>query len=106
MRQSQVLVGRHRHVDQLRPGQIEFAHQAHEVLAAALGQRYSRAVVGDPYAERAREGKVAIAIDEAGARATIRLRVDARALTLLSTGIVPLPEPVIERRAVVSLAVL
>ncbi len=50
--------------------------------------------------------KVALAIDEAGARATIRLRVDARALTLLSTGIVPLPEPVIERRAVVSLAVL
>ncbi|WP_294352174.1 TadE/TadG family type IV pilus assembly protein [uncultured Sphingomonas sp.] len=50
--------------------------------------------------------KVALAIDEAGARATIRLRVDARVLTLLSTGIVPLPEPVIERRAVVSLAVL
>ncbi|WP_019515978.1 TadE/TadG family type IV pilus assembly protein [Sphingomonas sp. Mn802worker] len=50
--------------------------------------------------------KVAVAIDEAGTRATVRLRVDARAVTLLSTGMVPLPEPVIERRAVIALAPL
>lgn len=50
--------------------------------------------------------KVTLAIDESGARATVRLRVDARALTLLSTGVVPLPEPVIERRAVVALPAL
>ena len=43
-------------------------------------------------------------VDELGSRATVRLRVDARALTLLSTGLVPLPEPVIERRAVAILA--
>jgi Flp pilus assembly protein TadG len=50
--------------------------------------------------------QIALAIEEGGARATVKLRVDARALTLLSTGIVPLPEPVIERRAVVALSAL
>ena len=50
--------------------------------------------------------KVTLAIDESGTRATVRLRVDARALTLLSTGMVPLPEPVIERRVVVALPAL
>lgn len=48
--------------------------------------------------------KVTLVVDELGSRATVRLRVDARALTLLSTGMVPLPEPVIERRAVAILA--
>ncbi|MBW6523148.1 pilus assembly protein [Sphingomonas sp. RHCKR47] len=47
-----------------------------------------------------RSNQISVAIDEANARATVRLRVDARALTLLSTGMVPLPDPVIERQAV------
>ncbi len=51
-----------------------------------------------------RANQVSVSIDEANARATVRLRVDARALTLLSTGMVPLPEPVIERRAVSALS--
>jgi Flp pilus assembly protein TadG len=51
-----------------------------------------------------RANQVSVAIDEANARATVRLRVDARALTLLSTGMVPLPEPVIERQAVSALS--
>lgn len=50
--------------------------------------------------------QVAVAIEEGGARATVTLRVDARALTLLSSGMVPLPEPIVERRAVVALSSL
>jgi len=50
--------------------------------------------------------QIALAVEEGGARATVKLRVDARALTLLSTGMVPLPEPIIERRAVVALSAL
>jgi Flp pilus assembly protein TadG len=53
-----------------------------------------------------RTNQIALAIEEGGARATVRLRVDARALTLLSSGMVPLPEPVIERRAVAPLTAL
>lgn len=53
-----------------------------------------------------RRNQIALAIEEGGARATVKLRVDARALTLLSSGMVPLPEPVIERRAVVALSAL
>jgi len=50
--------------------------------------------------------QISLAVEEGGARATVKLRVDARALTLLSTGMVPLPEPIIERRAVVALTAL
>ena len=50
--------------------------------------------------------QIALAIEEGGTRATVKLRVDARALTLLSSGMVPLPERVIERRAVVALSAL
>ncbi|WP_375271162.1 TadE/TadG family type IV pilus assembly protein [Sphingomonas sp.] len=50
--------------------------------------------------------QVALTIEEGGARATVKLRVDARALTLLSSGFVPLPEPIVERRAVVALSAL
>jgi Flp pilus assembly protein TadG len=53
-----------------------------------------------------RANQIALAVEEGGARATVKLRVDARALTLLSTGMVPLPEPIIERRAVVALSAL
>lgn len=53
-----------------------------------------------------RANQIALAIEEGGARATVKLRVDARALTLLSTGMVPLPDPIIERRAVVALSTL
>ncbi len=51
-----------------------------------------------------RSNQISVAIDEANARATVRLRVDARALTLLSTGMVPLPDPVIERQAVAAVS--
>lgn len=53
-----------------------------------------------------RANQIALAVEEGGARATVKLRVDARALTLLSTGMVPLPDPIIERRAVVALSAL
>ena len=53
-----------------------------------------------------RDKQIALAIEEGGARVTVKLRFDARALTLLSTGMVPLPEPIIERRAVVALSAL
>ena len=53
-----------------------------------------------------KSNQVELAINESGAYATVRLRVDAHALTLLSAGLVPLPAPVIERRSVVALSVL
>lgn len=50
-----------------------------------------------------RADKVTTAVDESAGFVTVRLRVDARQLTLLHSGFVPLPEPVIERRSTVPL---
>ncbi len=64
---------------------------------ASVTQGLANAAVAKP-------GEVSSAVAEADGRVTVTLAVDTRALSLLRTGLVPMPEPVIERRAVAQVA--
>lgn len=70
-------------------------------LTATERLSIAKAVVANalPSVPELRADMVRVAIDEANGQATTRLRVDARSLSLLRLGFVPLPSPIIERRA-------
>lgn len=69
------------------------------LAVASVEQGLTKAPVGRP-------GDVTTKYDEADGRAAVTLSVDTRALSLLRSGLVPMPEPVIERRAVAEVAEL
>jgi uncharacterized membrane protein YcaP (DUF421 family) len=52
----------------------------------------------------AKPGEVSSAVAEADGRVTVTLSVDSRALSLLRSDMVPMPDPVIERHAVAEVA--
>ncbi len=64
---------------------------------ASVAQGLTNAAVAKP-------GEVSSTVAEADGRVTVTLSVDTRALALLRAGLVPMPDPVIERRAVAEVA--
>lgn len=71
-----------------------------ETLArASVTQGLARAAVAKPV-------EVTTRFEEDAGRVTVTLAIDTRALSLLRSGMVPMPDPVIERRAVAELAAL
>lgn len=75
-------------------------------LSAAEREAIARNVVTTELASvpALKPEKVSVVVSEAGGRITVALRVDARAMTLLHSGFVPLPDPVITRIAIAPLA--
>jgi Flp pilus assembly protein TadG len=71
-----------------------------ETLArTSVTQGLAKAAVAKP-------GEVSSTVEESDSRVTVTLSVDSRALSLLRSGLVPMPEPVIQRRAVAQVAVI
>lgn len=67
------------------------------LAAASVAQGLAKAAVAKP-------AEVTSVVEEADGRITVTLSVDTRALALLRSGLVPMPDPVIERRAVAEVA--
>jgi Flp pilus assembly protein TadG len=71
-----------------------------ETLArTSVTQGLTKAAVAKP-------DEVSSAVEESDNRVTVTLSVDTRALSLLRSGLVPMPDPVIERRAVAQVALI
>lgn len=64
---------------------------------ASVAQGAVQVAVGSP-------SGITTQIDESGGRVTVTLAVDTRTLALLRTPLVPMPDPIIRRRAVAQLA--
>jgi Flp pilus assembly protein TadG len=73
------------------------AAERQALARASVTQGLANAAVAQP-------GEVSSAVAEADGRVTVTLSVDSRALSLLRSGMVPMPDPMIERRAVAEVA--